>query len=103
MSESLSLPSLNKPSHRSEVKGLSSSDHESAKLPLAIRESDVEYQLHRVVVFSRLLEGYPYTRGRVLDEALTDICPLYRGEIWAAILGVKVQRPLTYIQHIYYT
>ncbi|XP_064391569.1 TBC domain-containing protein kinase-like protein isoform X2 [Halichondria panicea] len=63
--------------------------HESAKLPLTIRESDVEYQFHRVVVFSRLLEGYPYTRGRVMGESLVDVCPLYRGDIWAALLGIK--------------
>lgn len=64
--------------------------HESTKLPLAIREKDIEYQFHRVVVFSRLMEGYPFSRGRVLEEALVDVCPLYRGEIWAAMLGIKV-------------
>ena len=76
--------------YRSEVKVQTSTVHESAKLPLAIRERDIEYQFHRVIVFSRLLEGYPYSRGRVLEEALLDVCPLYRGEIWAAMLGIKV-------------
>ena len=75
---------------RSEVKGQSLPVHESTKLPLAIREKDIEYQFHRVVVFSRLLEGYPFSRGRILEEALVDVCPLYRGDIWAAMLGIKV-------------
>jgi TBC domain-containing protein kinase-like protein len=64
--------------------------HESAKLPLAIKENDVEYQFHRTILFSRLLEGYPHSRERIISEATIDICPLLRGEIWAAILGVKV-------------
>ena len=64
--------------------------HDSAKLPLAIKEKDVEYQLHRLVLFSRLLESYPYSQPRIVAEALLDICPLLRGEIWAALLGVKV-------------
>lgn len=37
-----------------------------------------------------LLQGYPYTSERLLAEARIDICPLYRGEIWACVLGVKV-------------
>lgn len=64
--------------------------HDSAKLPLAIKEKDVEYQFHRLVLFSRLLESYPYSRPRIISEALLDVCPLLRGEIWAALLGVKV-------------
>ena len=76
---------------RSDIVGQKSPVHESTKLPLAIRERDVDYQFHRVVKFSRLLEGYPFTQGRVVQEALVDVCPLYRGDIWAALLGVKVQ------------
>lgn len=60
------------------------------KLPVVIRERDVEYQLQRVVVFHRLLLGYPYSRPRVIQEAKVDIPPLYRGKIWAAILDVRV-------------
>ena len=66
--------------------------HDSAKLPLAIKEKDVEYQFHRLVLFSRLLESYPYSQPRIVAEALLDICPLLRGEIWAALLGVKVTK-----------
>ena len=48
------------------------------------------FQFHRVVTFSRLLESYPYSRDHIISEALTDVCPLVRGEVWAALLGVKV-------------
>lgn len=65
--------------------------HESAKLPLAIKEKDVEYQFHRLILFSRLLESYPFSQPRIIAEALLDVCPLLRGEIWAAMLGVKVR------------
>jgi hypothetical protein len=43
-----------------------------------------------LILFSRLLESYPYSQLRVVAEALLDVCPLLRGEIWAALLGVKV-------------
>ena len=69
--------------------------HDSAKLPLAIKEKDVEYQFHRLILFSRLLESYPYSQPRIVAEALLDVCPLLRGEIWAALLGVKVN-PVTW-------
>ena len=50
----------------------------------------MEYQFHRLVLFSRLLESYPYSQSRIVAEALLDVCPLLRGEVWAALLGVKV-------------
>lgn len=118
------LPFLHFPSnvHRDGPLPSSKRPHDSAKLPLAIKEKDVEYQVehyskstinsillytlsayysvlelvfllfqfHRVVIFSRLLESYPYSRDRIISEALTDVCPLVRGEVWAALLGVKV-------------
>ncbi|XP_072171396.1 TBC domain-containing protein kinase-like protein [Diadema setosum] len=62
---------------------------EAANLPLIIRERDIEYQFHRVVLFDRLLKGYPYTIGRIWKEARMDIPPLYRDETWAALLGVE--------------
>lgn len=58
------------------------------KLPLVIRERDTEYQFHRVLLFDRMLEGYPSTRDMIIKEAQTDIPPLLRGKIWAAILDV---------------
>ena len=27
----------------------------------------------------------------ILREAVTDVCPLVRAEVWAAVLGVKVR------------
>lgn len=61
---------------------------EMEKLPLIIRERDTEYQFHRVILFSRLLKGYPYTRDLIVAEAQKDIPPLLRGHIWACLLGV---------------
>lgn len=61
---------------------------EMEKLPTVIRERDTEYQFHRVLLFTRLLKGYPSTRQRILTEAQIDVPPLLRGEIWACILGV---------------
>lgn len=61
---------------------------EMEKLPTVIRERDTEYQFHRVLLFTRLLKGYPSTRQRILTEAQVDVPPLLRGKIWACILGV---------------
>jgi len=66
--------------------------HDTAKLPLAIKEKDVEYQFHRIIMFSRLLESYPHSGGPIQKEAAVDVCPLRRGEIWGAMLGVTVNR-----------
>ncbi|CAG0915447.1 unnamed protein product [Notodromas monacha] len=66
----------------------SESSKEAVKLPLVIREKDVEYQLHRMLVFKRLLEGYPFTRSIILKEARNDISPFYRAEVWASLLDV---------------
>lgn len=57
-------------------------------LPLVIRERDTEYQFHRVLLFAKLLNGYPCTRDRIILESETDIPPFMRGEIWACLLGV---------------
>ena len=86
---------------------------DSVALPASIKEKDVEYQFHRVVMFRRLLEselissighlhsyyslncilyyllGYPHTKDQIIHESKKDICPLYRSQIWAALLGVK--------------
>lgn len=62
---------------------------ETAKLPLIIKEKDVEYQLYRIILFRRLLEAYPYKRPQILHEAKIDIPPLYRSKIWAALLEIE--------------
>lgn len=54
---------------------------ETRKLPLVIREKDVEYQLQRIILFHRLLRAYPHCRARIQSEAVSDIPPLYRGQV----------------------
>ncbi|XP_049820096.1 TBC domain-containing protein kinase-like protein [Aethina tumida] len=63
--------------------------YDATGLPLIIKERDPEYQFHRIVLFRRLLYGYPYCKDRILKEAEIDIPPLLRGEIWFALLNVK--------------
>ncbi|XP_044258848.1 TBC domain-containing protein kinase-like protein isoform X1 [Tribolium madens] len=63
--------------------------YDATGLPLVIRERDPEYQFHRVILFRRLLHGYPHTKNMILKEASNDIPPLLRGEIWAALLNIK--------------
>lgn len=58
------------------------------ELPLIIRERHTEYQFYRVILFSRLLQGYPYTRDLIIAEAQKDVPPFLRGRIWACLLGV---------------
>ncbi|KAI6653363.1 hypothetical protein LOD99_3583 [Oopsacas minuta] len=62
---------------------------DSIGLPASIKEKDVEYQFHRVILFRRLLESYPHTKDQIKLESKKDICPLFRSQIWAALLDVK--------------
>ena len=55
-----------------------------------ISPSGSPMQFHRVVLYDRLLRGYPYTIGRVFRESRIDTPPLYRAEVWAALLAVEV-------------
>jgi len=68
----------------------------TAELPLVIREKDVEYQFHRIILFERLLDGYPYTRNRIVKEARIDIPPLVRAKVWAALLNITGDIVSTY-------
>ncbi len=61
---------------------------EMQKLPLVIRERDIEYQFHRVILFTRLLKGYPHTQDLIIKEAMIDIPPLLRGKVWSCLLSV---------------
>ncbi|GFS47257.1 TBC domain-containing protein kinase-like protein [Trichonephila inaurata madagascariensis] len=63
---------------------------DTSKLPLVIKEKDVEYQLHRIVLFKRLLEAYPYKRTLISQECKLDIPPLYRPWVWAALLEIEI-------------
>ncbi|XP_061509156.1 TBC domain-containing protein kinase-like protein isoform X2 [Anopheles gambiae] len=57
-------------------------------LPLVIRERDMLYQFHRLVLLNTLLHGYPYTHDLLRSFAAKDIPPLCRGQVWACLLGV---------------
>ncbi|CAL4121554.1 unnamed protein product [Meganyctiphanes norvegica] len=63
-------------------------DLETSKLPLVIRERDVEYQFHRFLVFERLLKAYPYKLDWLTRETRKDTPPFYRALVWAALLKV---------------
>lgn len=62
---------------------------DARRLPLIIRELDTEYQFHRIVLFKRLLQCYPYKKDVLYNEAFDDIPPYYRGKVWASLLNVK--------------
>lgn len=84
---------------KSEIIAKTTPSLEDAKaLPLIIRERDPEYQFHRVILFRRLLHGYPFTEDMLKKEAESDVPPLLRGEIWAALLGVKCWYQREYVQ-----
>ena len=53
------------------------------------KDMDFAYQQKRVHTFRKLLLGYPHTKDEIRKEALQDIPPTLRGEIWAALLGVE--------------
>ncbi|KAF7722828.1 hypothetical protein EC973_002673 [Apophysomyces ossiformis] len=60
----------------------------NSKLPLFLREQDINYQYHRQMLFSELLWQYPASRKEILHHAKVDIPPFLRGKVWAAVLGV---------------
>ncbi|CAO3626481.1 unnamed protein product [Cunninghamella blakesleeana] len=72
----------------------SSNSNNNNKLPLFLREQDSNYQFQRQILFSKLLQQYPTSRKELIHQAKIDIPPLFRGKVWAAILGVQgdVQR-----------
>ncbi|KAI8341702.1 rab-GTPase-TBC domain-containing protein [Chlamydoabsidia padenii] len=61
----------------------------NSKLPLFLREQDVNYQFRRQALFSALLQQYPASKKELIHHAKVDIPPLLRGKVWAAILGVN--------------
>ena len=63
-------------------------DKEMKGLPLVIRERDVKYQCSRVIIYRKLLQGYPFREKQIYTEALTDVVPKYRAKIWAALLNI---------------
>ncbi|KAI5742354.1 hypothetical protein M8J77_006460 [Diaphorina citri] len=74
------------------VKRCLDKDRETASpLPLIIRERDTEYQFHRIVQLSRLIEAYPYPKvmSQLIKEAKIDIPPFLRHKVWSILLNVK--------------
>ncbi|XP_041359540.1 TBC domain-containing protein kinase-like protein [Gigantopelta aegis] len=62
---------------------------ETASLPLVIKEKDIEYQFHRIILYERLLKAYPYKCTYIWKEARLDIPPLVRPYVWAALLEIE--------------
>jgi TBC domain-containing protein kinase-like protein len=67
------------------------------KQPLNIKEGDLVYQFHRLVIFARYLSGYPFKKNELYKECRVDIPPLYRSLAWAALLDVDSD-----IQQVYW-
>jgi len=62
-------------------------DKMNERQPLGVRETDFEYQFHRLILFERLVTSYPYSQHRLQTEAQKDIPPFYRAYAWASLLG----------------
>ena len=56
-----------------------------------------QFQFHRVILYERLIKGYPYKKAEILKEARLDIPPFFRNLVWAAILDVEVRIDLIYM------
>nr|CAD2172346.1 unnamed protein product [Meloidogyne enterolobii] len=55
---------------------------------LLVKERDIEYQYQRMRLFRHLLAAWPSKSELLRAESCHDIPPVYRGAVWAAILGV---------------
>ncbi|CAH8591740.1 unnamed protein product [Schistosoma turkestanicum] len=60
--------------------------------PLSVRETDVDYQIYRTRLFTRILNGLPATKQYLRLEARKDIPPFLRCKVWAALLDVYPNR-----------
>lgn len=58
--------------------------------PVNIRELDVDYQLYRIVLFTRYLSAFPFKKEELIKECIIDIPPLYRNLAWAVLLQVPL-------------
>lgn len=71
--------------HGAQISLKYSSSHHQA---LIIKERDIDYQCLRMSTMRRFLRAFPYAKERLQFEASKDIPPVYRGQIWAALLDV---------------
>lgn len=67
-----------------------------ASLYSRTKDRDLSYQFLRIFRFHSLLNESPLQTESLRLEAISDISPLLRGEIWAAILGVDKERQKEY-------
>ncbi|XP_063674727.1 TBC domain-containing protein kinase-like protein [Bolinopsis microptera] len=68
---------------------LSKGMQDMSQLPTVIKERNIEYQLHRIKLFTALLHGYPATVDAIRKEAMLDVPPLLRRYVWSALLEIK--------------
>ncbi|CAH8654780.1 unnamed protein product [Schistosoma rodhaini] len=69
------------------------SQYESiSQQPLSVRETDVDYQIYRTRLFTRIINGLPATKQYLRLEARKDIPPFLRWKVWAALLDVYPNR-----------
>ncbi|OZC11044.1 hypothetical protein X798_01870 [Onchocerca flexuosa] len=57
-------------------------------LSLMVKERDIEYQGRRMLVLRRLLSSYPFKKSLLFCECCHDIPPLYRANLWSALLNI---------------
>ncbi|CAH8621542.1 unnamed protein product [Heterobilharzia americana] len=71
--------------------------------PLSVRETDVDYQIVRTRLFTRILNGLPATKQYLRLEARKDIPPFLRWKVWAALLEVYPNREFesSYLKALY--
>ncbi|KAM3725988.1 TBC domain-containing protein kinase-like protein [Dirofilaria immitis] len=57
-------------------------------LSLMVKEKDIEYQVRRMLILRRLLSSYPFKKSLLFCECCHDIPPLYRANLWSALLNI---------------
>lgn len=65
--------------------------------PVNIRELDIDYQLYRIVLFSRYLSAFPFKKQELIKECSIDVPPLYRNLVWSVLLEVPLNIQDTYL------
>uniref|UniRef100_A0AAF5RT77 TBCK protein kinase n=1 Tax=Wuchereria bancrofti TaxID=6293 RepID=A0AAF5RT77_WUCBA len=57
-------------------------------LSLMVKEKDIEYQGRRMLILRRLLSSFPFKKSLLFCECCHDIPPLYRANLWSALLNI---------------
>ncbi|KAI1725869.1 rab-GTPase-TBC domain-containing protein [Ditylenchus destructor] len=82
--QSIELESAHTEIQTRKISGLSQISREQT---LVVKERDIDYQVVRMRLFSKLLAAYPYKVDVLRLEASKDIPPVYRAATWAALLN----------------